>query len=207
VPQELRTTFIEAYWNSLAWQHSTWLGAPVPKTPTDLFVYQELLASIRPDWVIVTGNGAPGRTLFLASVCECLEHGTVVAVGPDSPDRPRHRRIAYVNGAPHDEETADRVRELIAGEANAFVVLGSRTDVARTTKEFDGYAPLVGVGSFVIVEDTLVNGHPVWAGYGPGPYEAIARILARHPEFVQDNGVDRYGLTFNAGGFLRRVSS
>jgi cephalosporin hydroxylase len=207
LPQELRTTFIEAYWNSLAWQHSSWLGAPLPKAPTDLFVYQELLASIRPDWVIVTGNGAPGRTLFLASVCECLEQGTVVSVGPESSDRPVHPRITYVDGAPHDEATAERVREVTAGGAKAFVVLGSRTDVARTTKEFDRYAPLVGTGSFVVVEDTLVNGHPVWAGYGPGPYEALARILARHPEFVQDNGVDRHGLTFNAGGFLRRVSS
>jgi cephalosporin hydroxylase len=95
----------------------------------------------------------------------------------------------------------------ITGEAsNALVVLGSRTDVARTTQQFERYASLVPVGSFVVVEDTLVNGHPVWPGFGPGPHEAIARILARHPEFVQDTSRERHGLTFNPGGYLRRVS-
>jgi cephalosporin hydroxylase len=112
-----------------------------------------------------------------------------------------------VKQRPHSEAAADKVREITGATTNAFVVLGSRSDVPRTTQEFERYAPLVPVGSFVVVEDTVVNGHPVWPGFGTGPHEAIARILSRHPEFVQDTGPERHGLTFNPGGFLRRVSS
>ena len=46
--------------------------------------------------------------------------------------------------------------------------------------EFEVYSPLVPVGSYVIIEDTIVNGHPVWPGFGPGPFEAVKRILAVH---------------------------
>jgi cephalosporin hydroxylase len=72
--------------------------------------------------------------------------------------------------------------------------------------EFEAYAPLVRVGSYVIVENTIVNGHPVWPGYGPGPLEAVRRILGHHGSFVQDASWEKYGLTFNPGGFLRRVT-
>ena len=51
-----------------------------------------------------------------------------------------------------------------------------------------------------------MNGHPVWPGFGPGPLEAVRRILANHGEFVPDTTMEKYGLTFNPGGFLRRVS-
>ena len=44
-PDELTTDFIDAFWHSLAWRDTTWLGRPVYKAPTDLFVYQELIAA------------------------------------------------------------------------------------------------------------------------------------------------------------------
>ena len=42
------------------------------------------------------------------------------------------------------------------------------------------------VGSYVVVTDTIVNGHPVWPAFGPGPAEAVKQILTRHGEFVAD---------------------
>ena len=52
--------------------------------------------------------------------------------------------------------------------------------------EFEGLAPLVPVGSYVIVTDTIVNGHPVWPAFGPGPAEAVKKILSQHGDFVAD---------------------
>ena len=65
--------------------------------------------------------------------------------------------------------------------------------------------PLVPVGSAVVVTDTIVNGHPVWPGFGPGPAEGVKQILAKHGEFVADPALHKYALTFNPGGYLRRV--
>ncbi len=53
--------------------------------------------------------------------------------------------------------------------------------------------------------DTIVNGHPVWPAYGPGPFEAVNQLLPVHGDFIADTEVERFGLSFNSGGFLRRV--
>jgi cephalosporin hydroxylase len=61
------------------------------------------------------------------------------------------------------------------------------------------------VGSYAIVTDTALNGNPVWAGFGPGPFEAVKLILGRHGNFAMDYEPERYSLTFNPGGFLKRT--
>ncbi len=87
-----------------------------------------------------------------------------------------------------------------------MLVLGSRPGSnLRIESEFEAYHDLVAVGSYVVVEQTIVNGHPVWPGFGPGPLEASKRILARHSEFAVDTTMERYGLTFNPGGYLKRL--
>jgi cephalosporin hydroxylase len=63
------------------------------------------------------------------------------------------------------------------------------------------------VGGYVVVENTVVNGRPVVSGFGPGPHEAVVTILGRHPDFVADPAGERYTLTFNRGGYLKRVQT
>jgi cephalosporin hydroxylase len=43
-------------------------------------------------------------------------------------------------------------------------------------------------------------------GFGPGPHEAVVNILGRHGDFVPDPAGERYTLTFNRGGYLKRVA-
>src|ERR1700735_4179074 len=52
------------------WQNTTWLGVPVNKFPTDLWIYQEILTELRPDWIIETGTSEGGSAYFLACVCD-----------------------------------------------------------------------------------------------------------------------------------------
>ncbi len=206
LPDELKWAFTEAVWRSLPWTDTTWLGRRIASAPTDLLAYQEIIASARPDWVIETGAGDGSRALFLASVCEMVGHGEVIAVGETlAGDLPQHPRLRYRHGVAHDADTSVAVREVV-GSGTAVVILGSRTDRATTVREFDAYASLVPVGSYVVVTDTIVNGHPVWPAFGAGPTEAVKQILTIHGEFVADALMEKYSLTFNPGGFLRRVS-
>jgi hypothetical protein len=80
IPDDLRDAFTSAYYRSLSWRETRWLGLEVPNTPTDLMVYQEILAEVRPDWLIETGTQGGGRAWFLAGVCELLGriHATTV---------------------------------------------------------------------------------------------------------------------------------
>jgi cephalosporin hydroxylase/predicted O-methyltransferase YrrM len=206
VPDELKWAFTETVWRSLPWTNTTWLGRRITTAPTDLLAYQEMIAGVRPDWVIETGTGDGGRALFLASICELVGHGEVLSIGATTDDDlPRHPRLHYQLGVADDPDTIAAVRATVS-ETRALVVLGSCTERAATVREFEGYAPLVPVGSYVVVTDTIVNGSPVWPAFGPGPSEAVKQILIGHGEFGPDPLMEKYSLTFNPGGFLKRVS-
>ncbi|NLV55046.1 MAG: glycosyltransferase [Acidimicrobiales bacterium] len=201
VPQELQVAFLDAVWHSVPWAHTTWLGERIESAPTDLLAYQEAIASVRPDHVVVTG-GDGGRALFLASVCELVGHGRVIVVD-EAPPVPAHPRIDVVDGRADSPDVAARVRDAV-GDGRALVVLGRMVDQPTTVREFEAYSSLVPVGSYVVVADTIVNGHPVWTGFGNGPAEAVKQLLTRHGEFVSDPLMEKYSLSFNPGGFLLR---
>jgi cephalosporin hydroxylase len=178
----------------------------VAKAPTDLLAYQELVATVRPDWIIETGTLDGGRAFFLASICDLVGHGQVLSIDEDtSDDRPTHPRITYLQGNSISETTLGKVRERVGDAPNALVVLGSRGARPRMIKEFRAYAPLVPVGSYVVMEETIVGGHPVWPSFGQGPAEAVSAILNTSDDFAPDPTMERYGLTFNPSGFLKRL--
>jgi cephalosporin hydroxylase len=208
VSDELKLAAIEAIWNHQAWRDATWLGRPVGRLPSDLYAYQELLSEVRPDVVVVIGDdeGLGGRALFAASICELLGHGRVLAVGRDTAGEvPAHERITRVVGAAESDETAAAVSAHVAAGENAVVIVGLGA-IQRVLGAFDRYSPLVGVGSFVVVENTVVHGRPVASNFGLGPWEAVNGILERHREFVSDPRFERYTVTFNKGGFLKRMA-
>jgi cephalosporin hydroxylase len=205
VPDDLRWAFTDAVWRNLPWRRTTWLGAPVRTAPTDLFAYQELLSRVRPDWVVELGTSDEGRATFLASICELVGHGQVVSVrDADAPEPVSHPRLHVYTGDPLDPAVREKVHALV-GDGGAVVLLGGCADRGATATQFEAYADLVPAGSYVVVTDTIVNGRPVWPSFGPGPAEGTKQILGRHGEFVADADMEKYALSFNPGGFLRRV--
>ena len=206
VPDDLKVAFTEAVWRTMPWERTTWLGRAIRSAPTDLLAYQEVVASLEPDWIIETGTGDGGRTLFLASICELVGHGQVLSIDESLTDGlPQHPRIRYMRANVHSEQGIKRVREVIGDGERVLVVLGAGANMFRTTAQFERLAPLVPVGSYVIVADTVINGHPVWPAFGTGPAEAVKKILTAHGEFAPDPRMEKYSLTFNPGGFLKRV--
>ena len=74
-------TLLRRYGESQVWRHdTTWLGRPALKCPLDLWIYQEILCRTRPDLIVEPGTAAGGSALFLASICDLLDHGRVVTI-------------------------------------------------------------------------------------------------------------------------------
>lgn len=86
-----------------------------------------------------------------------------------------------------------------------MVILDSNHFKHHVLEEMRSYHPLVTVGSFMIVEDGNINGNPVNLGHGPGPTEAIREFLLENLDFSQEVECEKYFLTFNPGGYLRRI--
>jgi cephalosporin hydroxylase len=184
-----------------------WLGVKTLKLPLDLWVYQEIVHSLRPDVIIETGTAFGGSALFLASMCDLVDHGRVITIDVRSdPGCPPHHRITYVAGSSTDEKVVRQLRREVAGSATVMVTLDSDHSKQHVLAELRAYAPLVTPGSYLIVEDTHLNGNPVRPEFGPGPREAVEEFLAEHQEFEADRDCEKFLMTFNRGGYLRRVS-
>jgi cephalosporin hydroxylase/glycosyltransferase involved in cell wall biosynthesis len=204
IHEELKVDYTDAFWRSLVWKDWTWLGRTVKRCPTDLIIVQELISQLRPQWIVEVPASDPGRASFLTSVCDLLDHGRVLSVGPNAGSVPEHDRQHRISGDPVDPTVLSEVRDLVGEPSSALLIL-TLASRATIVDHFERYEWLVPPGSYVIVEDTIVNGHPVWEGMGPGPFEAVREIMRRRSDFAPDPRTERFGLTFNPGGFLKRL--
>lgn len=185
----------------------SWFGYRLLKCPMDLWMYQELLVRTRPDFVVEAGTYLGGSALYLATIFDQIGHGRIITIDiTPQPDRPVHPRIDYVLGSSIDPAVVQRVVESIAGQ-RAMVILDSDHTEDHVHAEMTAYSPLVHVGDYMIVEDTNVNGHPAWPSFGPGPMEAVNRFLSQRQDFEVDSRCERFLMTLNPSGYLRRRAS
>jgi cephalosporin hydroxylase len=193
---------------SQPWSVNHWRGATVLKCPEDLFIYQELLFRIRPNLIVETGVAYGGSTLFLADMCELLGHGSVLAcdvtLGDVHPSVLEHSRVRLIEASSTSPEASCRILEWAARVDRVMVILDSDHSKAHVAEELRLYSPIVTPRSYLIVEDTNINGNPVGERGRPGPGEAVTEFLAEHPEFERDAACERLLVTFNPGGYLRR---
>ena len=211
-PREIRDTINDQFHrlfyhvSNRTWKDTWYRGVRAYKCPTDMWVYQELIDTIRPGLVIETGTFRGGSALFIADRLELAGFGEVVTIDIDvQPDRPQHPRLTYLTGSSVAPDMLDDVRRRVPADAPVLVILDSDHSRAHVAAELEAYAPLVTEGSYLIVEDTNVNGHPAAPDYGPGPFEAVQEFLAGDPGFEVDERCERYFLTLNPSGYLRRV--
>jgi cephalosporin hydroxylase len=187
------------------WMATRWLGVPILKCPLDLWIYQEILSELTPDVIVETGSYRGGSALFLASICELLGHGRIYSIDVHAEaERPRHPRIEYLTGSSTSPELLAELRRRIAPDEHVLVILDSDHAQSHVLTEIEAYRHLVTPGSYLIVEDTNVNGHPVFADHGAGPWEAIEEFQRRNLDLVADREREKFFLSFNPGGFLRR---
>ncbi len=192
--------------HNLTWGDTHWMGTKTMKCPLDLWVYQEIIHETQPDLIIETGTFQGGSALFLASVCDQIDTGEIVTIDIDErAGRPEHPRIDYLLGSSTAPEVLAVVREKVASCQRIMAVLDAAHRFDHVLEELKSYGPLVSDGCYLIVEDTNVNGHPIIPEYGPGPMEAVEEYLRSTEDFEVDRSKEKFLLTFNPMGYLRRI--
>jgi cephalosporin hydroxylase len=96
------------------------------------------------------------------------------------------------------------LEELVAGRERVLVILDSDHSCEHVLDELRIYSRFVTPGSYLIVEDTNVNGHPAFPEHGPGPLEAVEAFLAETDELEVNATREKFFMTFNPRGFLRK---
>lgn len=199
--------FHELYYESRVWLNTFWLGVETQKCPLDLWIYQEILHSRRPSLIVECGTARGGSALFLASICDQLDHGRVLTIDiEERAGRPAHPRIEYLTGSSTSAEIVERVKAESAREDETMVILDSDHSRDHVLAELRIYSEMVSAGNYLIVEDTNVNGYPVEQHFGAGPMEAVELFLRENENFVVDLEREKFFLTFNPKGYLRRIN-
>jgi len=200
--------FHHVYYNRPAqtWQNTFWMGVPVLKYPTDMWTYQELLYALKPDLIIETGTFWGASALYFAHLCDILDHGQILTIDNEKREYPKkHSRITYLHGSSTANEIQEQVKAVANDKKIVLVILDSDHSQKHVLAELAFYSTLVTVGSYLIVEDTNINGHPVRSECGPGPFEAVEEFLKNNNQFVVDETKEKYLLTHNPRGYLKRI--
>jgi cephalosporin hydroxylase len=185
-----------------------WLGVPIWQPVLDLWSLQETIAEVRPALLIECGTYRGGSSLFFAHLFDLMNHGRVITVDIEKQHNLSHPRVTYIIADCAAPETVARVREEAAkADGPVFVVLDSDHSAAHVAKEMAAYAPLVTPGSYLHVQDGVIDQVPFlrkrWGG--AGPLQAIERFLPEHPEFEVDTvRSSRFLITHHPKGWLRR---
>jgi cephalosporin hydroxylase len=199
--------FHREFYNSRNQFTTFWLAVPAAKNPLDMWVYQEIIYEIKPDVIVECGTAHGGSALFFANLFDLMKNGKVITIDiEDIKGRPQHDRIIYLHGSSTSEEIISKVKSLIRENDKVLVSLDSDHSKQHVLKELSLYSKLVSKGSYIVVEDTNINGHPVLPGYGEGPMEAVSDFLINNNDFIIDKSREKYLLTFYPKGWLKKVN-
>jgi cephalosporin hydroxylase len=221
---------IASLWTDVGWVRKysyafSWMGRPIIQLPEDMVRAQEAIWEVKPDVIVETGVAHGGSLVFYASLFAAMGHGRVIGV--DIEIRPHndaaikahslYDRITLIEGSSTSPDIVRRVKELIRPGEKVMVILDSNHLKDHVAKELAAYGDLVTPGSYMLVQDGIMQqiaGMPRtgadWSWNNPR--QAIAEFLTTRDDFTQgppprpfDESRQVPDCTHHPGGWLRRT--
>jgi cephalosporin hydroxylase len=188
-----------------------WMGIPTLQNPFDAWVTQEILYEVKPDFVVECGTFAGGSAVMWAMMLQEINpNGQVITIDIADKRTPRaktgiaERKVSFLLGSSTSPKIVAEVTRRVKGK-KVVVILDSDHTAEHVLNELRAYAPLVNMGSYIVVQDGVINGHPLPSTTGPGPWEAVHQFMDGNPEFTIDRTRERLLVTSNPDGFLKRI--
>ena len=223
--EALSAAWLRSGWDAKYVYSFTWLGRPIIQLPEDLIRLQEVIFTLRPDVIVETGIAHGGGLVFYASLCKALGKGRVIGV--DVEIRPHNRDaiekhflasyLTLIEGSSVAPAVVAEVARLVSPGDRVLVTLDSAHDKAHVLAELEAYAPLVGVGSYIVVMDGIMGEvvgaprtSPDWAWNNPRQaaltfVEKNPAFAIVEPPFAFNEGAVRSRVTYWPGAFVTRL--
>jgi len=182
-------------------------GVPCQKCPFDYVLYQMIINEIKPDLIIEIGTNQGGSTLYLADLLQIYGDGKIHSI--DISDNcselvKGHARISLFHNGWKEYDMA-----LAEGFNRVLVIEDSSHEYQNTFDAIQKFKDLVSLGSYLIVEDGIIDRLGWSKSYQGGPVRAVKEFLTMNKNFIVDNSWENFfgkSATFNTIGFLKRIS-
>jgi len=188
---------------------NTWFGVPAVQNPLDVWVTQEILYEVKPDFIVEPGTLEGGSAVLWAMLMEFINPDAriitidIIDKVPTAKEIPvAKERVDFLIGDSVSPEILAEVKRRTAG-GKVLVILDSLHTEEHVYKELQAYSPLVSLGSYLIVQDTGI-GVPGGSMH-PGAGRAATRFIAETDAFKLDRTRERLVMSHNPGGYLKRV--
>jgi cephalosporin hydroxylase len=188
------------------------MGVACQKSPSDLWKYQEILFDLKPSLVIEFGTNYGGSALYFANVMRQIgQPFKVLSVDIShynlEPAARADSDILFVESSSTVPAVAERIQSLKTEyPGKIFAILDSDHTMDHVLNEMKLLRPILSAGDYLLVEDSMLNGHPVVPLWGPGPYEAIEAYEQEFPnDYTHDLAREnKFGWTQAPYGYLIR---
>lgn len=212
------------------------MGRPIIQLPNDIVAMNELVWSVKPDLIIETGIAHGGSLILSASLLAVLDLCDATTkhemLNPAKPKRkvigvdidirshnraaieahPMSNRITMIEGSSIDIEIVNLVKAAAGDAQTVLVCLDSNHTHDHVLAELYHYAPMVSVGSYCIVFDTVVENLPTETfpdrPWGPSnsPMTAVETYMSGTTDFWVDEDMDaKLQISAAPRGYLKRV--
>jgi len=185
-------------------------GLQMIKNPFDLIVYEEILWEVKPTIIIEIGTSQGGFTLWLRDRMKMIgAENKIITVDLDSAGNNNLReslsdRFISLVGDCNSPEIIEQIKSNITPQDIVLVIEDSSHTYENTLKVLDNYKSIVTIDSYLIVEDGICD--VLNLEIVPGPMKAVESWIVKNPNFEIDRGRERYIMTYNPKGYLKRVS-
>ena len=224
--QDLRNQAIELTISSNKFNYGyqwEWCGVPIIRHPDDIVLQQEIMWDLKPACVIETGI-ARGGSLVLSSTLLQMNGDKSRVLGLDNQIL-EHAKLALkswtddgrieIHQCDSTSEMASKtVLTFLTGELRpVLLVLDSNHSHQHVLNELLLFAPLLPIGSVIIVADTIISEMPdhyyhnrPWNKY-KNPLSAINEFLLHNKDFTVDRRWSRRSLMGECrDGILIRIT-
>jgi cephalosporin hydroxylase len=177
------------------------LGIWTLQNPTDAWILMEIFWEVKPDLIIEAGTFHGGSAVLWAIIMEQINpDAQVITIDIEDQRALRAKtipiaqeRVTFLLGSSTAPDVVAEVQRRAKGK-RVMVLLDSLHSKEHVAAELAAYAPLVPVGSYVVVQDTRA-----------GPLAAIDEFLEANKNFMADRSRERYPDTNSVRGYLKRV--
>jgi cephalosporin hydroxylase len=209
-----QTFYLHLLYQTEGFHSMQWMEHQIFQSVFDAWIVAEVVAEIKPALLIECGTYRGGSALFYADLLTLLGTGQVISIDVKQWDTFERSNVEFWLGSSTSSDIVNRAREATdACEGPVMVVLDSDHRRAHVLSEMECYSPFVTTGSYMMVQDGMVDvlprwttaGLPGWRDSRPGPLVAIREFIEHHPEFEVDfRRSNQFLISQSPMGWLRR---